>query len=445
MDKAAAAPGSPTPVTDKAAAAAESRMPRRARAASLVVYLLAALMLLALAWATWAEIDVRVAGRGRLVNTTQNIVVRPLEAGVLAGVLVQPGQVVAKGEVIATLDPTFAGADLSQLAGRDLAVRAQVERLRRQTGEATPGASALDQQADQRLLLAERQAAYAARLRQYDETIARLKTALESNLADQRVAAERTRALLDLEQMLEQLSEQNFGSRARMLETRERRLEAERDLTTARGRQAELEREIRVGEAERQSYVTDFRQRVREELTQAVRDSDELRDQLSKAKRRSDMVTLSAPQDSVVLEVRQTSIGSVLNPSEVFAVLVPLGEALLAEVDIDPADVGEVRVGDRVRVKLDAYPFQKFGVLEGTLQTVSGDAFVSDAGADGGGRAVYRARVALTSTTPGRLKEPLRLLPGMTMTAEIIVGQRTVLSYFLYPLTRAVDESIRER
>ncbi len=349
----------------------------RARLASLAVYLCAGLVVSVLAWAAWAEIDVRVAGRGRLVNTSQNIVVRPLDAGVLNTVRVTPGQVVAKGDVIATLDPTFAGADLSQLAGRDLALRAQVERLRSQVGDPTQGAGALAQQADQRALLADRQAAHAARLKQYDETIARLKAALEGNLADQRVTAERTRSLLDLEQMLEKLVAENFGAQARVLETRERRLEAERELTLARNRQSELEREIRVTEAERQSYVTDFRQRVREELTQAVRDSDEVRDQLSKAQRRADLVTLTAPQDAVVLEVRQTSIGSVLNPAEVFAVLVPLGEDLLAEVDIDPADVGEIRVGDRVRIKLDAYPFQKFGVLEGTLQTVSGDAFVT--------------------------------------------------------------------
>ena len=417
----------------------------RARMASLAVYLCAALVVAALAWAAWAEIDVRVAGRGRLINTSQNVVVRPLDAGVLNAVQVTPGQVVAKGDVIATLDPTFAGADLSQLAGRDLALRAQVERLRSQVGDQPRGAGALAQQADQRALLADRQAAYAARLRQYEETISRLRTALEGNLADQRVTAERTRSLLDLEQMLEKLVAENFGAQARVLETRERRLEAERELTLARNRQAELEREIRVTEAERQSYVTDFRQRVREELTQAVRDSEEVREQLSKAQRRADLITLTAPQDAVVLEVRQTSIGSVLNPAEVFAVLVPLGEALLAEVDIDPADVGEIRVGDRVRIKLDAYPFQKFGVVEGTLQTVSGDAFVTEGSALGGPRTVYRIRVALDPERLGRMPQAVRLLPGMTVTAEVIVGQRTVLSYFLYPLMRAVDESIRER
>lgn len=431
-----------TPPTEAPDHAALVRPPRRWPA--LAIYLLAAFVIAALAWSAWAEIDVRVAGRGRLVNLSQNVVLRPLDPGVLSAVHVRPGQVVRKGELIATLDESFAGADFSQLAVRDLSLRAQVERLRSQTGEAVRGGgTALAQQADQRALLAERQAAYEARLKQYDASIERLRASLQAAQADQRVAGERTRSLLELEQMLEKLSQENFGARARMLETRERRLEAEQDLSLARGRESEFEREVRVAQAERQSFVTAFRQRVREELTQAQRDSEEVREQLAKARRRADMVTIVAPQDAVVLEVRQTSIGSVLNPSEVFAVLVPLGETLLLEADIDPADVGEIRLGDRVRVKLDAYPFQKFGVLEGRLQTVSGDAFVTDGGALGATRTVYRARIELGATKPAALAA-VQLLPGMTATAEVIVGQRSVLSYFLYPLMRAVDESIRE-
>lgn len=421
-----------------------SRAPAASPLPALALYLLGALLVLALAWAAWASVDVRVAGRGRIVNDAQNIVVRTLEPGVLSAVRIRPGQVVKKGEVIATLDPTFAGADKSQLAARDQSLRAQVERLRQQTGE-RGAKGALDKQADQRALLAEREAAYQARLRQYDESVARLRSALEGNAADQRVTAERTASLLDLEKMQEKLTLENFVSRSKVLETRERRLEAERDLTAARGRQTELTKEIRVTEAERESFVTAFRQKVREELTQATRDSDEVREQLSKAQRRADLVTVVAPQDAVVLEVRQTALGSVLNSADVLAVLVPMGETMLAEADIDPADVGEIRAGDRVRLKLDAYPFQKYGVLEGRLLGISADAITLESGAPGGARTVYRARVALQGTAFSHSTQAAALMPGMTMTAEVIVGSRSVLSYFLYPLMRAADEAIRER
>jgi len=418
--------------------------PRGPSPASVTVYVLAALLVAAVLWAALGSIDVRVAGRGKLVNDARNIVVRTLEPGVLASVAIRPGQVVRKGDVIATLDPTFAGADVAQLAQRELSLRAQVERLRRQAGDGGSGV-ALAQQADQKALLAERQAAFDARMRQFEESLARLRASLDSNAADQKVTAERVRSLLELEQMQDRLAPENFVSRSRVLETRERRLEAERELTAARGRQHEIEREVRVTAAERDSFSTAFKQRVREELSQTLRDNADAREQLTKAQRRAQLVTLVAPQDAVVLEVRQTSIGGVLNPSDVFATLVPLGEALLAEAEIDPADIAEVRVGDRVRLKLDAYPFQKYGVLEGRIQALSGDAVTLDAAASQPPRTVYLARVALSGKGLSHSATAPSLLPGMTLTAEVIVGQRTILSYFLYPLTRVVDEAMREK
>jgi hemolysin D len=418
--------------------------PLERSAAAWVVYLLVALVVSMIAWAAWAPLDVRVAGRGRLVNPSQNMLVRTLEPGLLSAVRIRPGQVVRRGEVLATLDPTFTGAEQSQIAGRELSLRAQVERLRLQAGERS-GAEALARQGDQRALLAERQAAHRARLRQFDESIERLRAALEANAADQRVTGERVRSLLELEQMLEKLTRDNFMSRSRVLETQEKRLEAERDLTTARGRQKELEKEIRVTEAERDSYASSVRQRVREELAQAVTDSQEAREQLAKAQRKSELVTVVAPHDAVVLEVRQTALGSVLNPGDVLAVLVPLDESLLVEADIDPADIGEIRVGDRVRLKVDAYPFQKYGTLEGRLSTLSADALSLEGGPAGATRTVFRARIEITRREFLHARRQPVLLPGMTLSAEVIVGERTVLAYFLYPLIRTVDESIRER
>ncbi len=427
--------------------AAATPGPRRARVAGRLVYLLAALIALALLWATLADVDVRVAARGRLVNPSHNIVLRPLEAGVLREVHVSPGQVVRKGDVIATLDTTFAGADLSQLSVRDLALRAQVERLRRQAGDDAPrgDGSALGQVDEQKALLAEREAAHAARLRHFDERVARLRVARESTLADQRVLQERVTALQELETMLQQLSKENFGSQARMLEARERRLEVQRDLTVAQGRQAEIERDLRLADAERSTFVAESRRQVREELAQASRDSQEIGEQLQKARRRSELVTLVAPTDAVVLEIRQTSAGSVLTQSETFAVLVPLEGRLMAEADVAPEDVGEIRVGDAVRLKIDAFPFQRHGVLEGRVATISRDAFTPPAGEATRPAVSYRMRVELVSARFARGGEAQTLLPGMTLSAEAIVGRRSVLSYFLYPLIRTLDESIRER
>lgn len=419
--------------------------PRR-RVAGITVYVMAALLVTAIVWSAWAQIDERVITRGRLVNPSPHIVVRPLEDAVLQAVLVRPGQVVRRGDVLARLDASFAGADLSQLTVRESSLRAQAERLRREAGAAgaAEGAAALARQPDQQALLIERQAATAARLRQFDENIARLQASIETNRRDQDIVAQRVRSLADLETMLQPLVQQNYASRSRLLEAQEKRLEAERDLTQARHREAEIRREIRGAEAERVSYLSASRQKVREELTQTQREGDELREQLTKAKRRADLVTLVAPQDAVVLDLRQSALGSVVRREDVLATLVPLGETLQAEIELATADVAEVRSGDAVRIKLDAYPFQKHGVLAGRVESIGGDAVQPAPNGSPAQVPSYVGRVALTSTRLEHTPRPVQLLPGMSLTAEVVVGRRTVLSYFLYPVIRTLDEAAHE-
>jgi HlyD family secretion protein len=245
--------------------------------------------------------------------------------------------------------------------------------------------------------------------------------------------------------MQERLVADKYAVRARLLEAQDRLLEAQRAVELARSRENELQKERRSLEAERASFTAGWRQKVMEDLLAESREIDTLKEQLQKAGKRQQMVVLSSPSDAVVLEIAHLSPGSVAKGAEPLFTLVPLGDALEAEVQIESTDVGYVKRGDTVRVKLDAYPFQLHGTLEGQLGTISEDAFRRDNSAAGGGSAAYYlGRVKLTSTKLDRLPAKARLLPGMTVVAEIAVGKRTVISYLLWPLVKALDESIRE-
>jgi HlyD family secretion protein len=125
--------------------------------------------------------------------------------------------------------------------------------------------------------------------------------------------------------------------------------------------------------------------------------------------------------------------------------LVPLGTALDAEVQIDSLDVGHVKAGDVAHIKLDAFPFQKHGTLDARVRTISEDAFKRDTpNPETGTDAYYVSRLDLGKDMLKNMDPHARLLPGMTLTAEIVVGKRTVLSYLLWPLTKGLDEAIRE-
>lgn len=167
-------------------------------------------------------------------------------------------------------------------------------------------------------------------------------------------------------------------------------------------------------------------------------------EQLQKADKRNKLVVLSSPTDAVVLEIAKLSQGSVVQAAEKLFTLVPLGAELEAEVQIDSLDVGYVKVGDMAHIKLDAYPFQKHGALDAKLRMVSEDAFRREAVAGSGMDAFYVGRVSLLGARLKKMPEHAKLLPGMTLTAEIVVGKRSVISYLLWPLTKAMNESLHE-
>jgi HlyD family secretion protein len=107
-------------------------------------------------------------------------------------------------------------------------------------------------------------------------------------------------------------------------------------------------------------------------------------------------------------------------------------------------DIGYVKTGDATHIKLDAFPFQKHGTLDGQVRTISEDAFRRESAVAGGLDAFYVSRIAFGDAKLKNMTERSRLLPGMTLAAEIVVGKRSVMSYLLWPLTKALNESIRE-
>lgn len=426
------------------AQAIEMREPPRS--SRLTLYALLALVLTAVVWATFSRMDKLVIGTGRLVTPLSNLVVQPLEPGILKTIDVRIGQIVSKGAILATLDPTFASADASQLGSRSDTLSLQAQRLESELmGKSRNTMHGKNIQLQlQENLLAERQAMYAARMRQFDETIQRLRASLETNKQDQAVLARRVKSLQELETMQSELEAKQFGSRAKRLEAEEKRLEVERDYRLAFNREKEIISEIGAMEAERATFSKSWRQDSMEKLSSTLQQRDEANDQLTKARRRTNLVTLTAPQDAVVLEIGKKSVGSVLKDAEPLFVLVPLDAKLELEVEVAPADVAEIRVGDTVRIKIEAYPFQKHGTATGKITSISGDTF-SRQTALGGQAYYYLVRASLEDTRLSQLIGPTRLLPGMTVTGEIITGKRTVISYFLYPVIRLFDESLRER
>jgi hemolysin D len=429
-----------------ACAVEHAPVPRVARS---MVWLLLLVIATAVGWACVAKLDRVVAATGRIITPVPKLVVQPLEISSIRKINVEPGQTVKKGDVLAELDPTFAHADQAQLEKRRELLEAQIARMRAEVIDADfvagrdAGADYLVQQA----LFAQRRRERDLKVASIDQQLAQVEAALVGTRTGAGLLDSQLGLARELEQMRDKLAAAGNVAKSVLLESRQKRLEIEVSQKAATDRLVELQHQGAALIAQRAGFLEEWHRTTAEQLITAQTERGDIVEQIQKAERKSSLVLLRAPEDAVVLEVADRSPGGVVQEAETLFTLVPIGTTLEAEVEINASDVGYVAVGDSVRVKLDAFPFQRHGLLQGRLRTVSEDAFVrrpGDPGATDGPANYYRARVQLTTTQLRNVPEQTRLLPGMGVRGEILVGDRRVITYFLYPLIRAFDESLRE-
>lgn len=428
-----------------AEAIAERPAPPLARA---VLSVCVGALLTAAVWAGLATTEEIVYATGRLRTIQRTVVVQSLETSVIATIHVREGQRVTKGQPLVTLDPTLPGSDLGQLEVRRQALEVQHRRVTAEL-EGKPFAKRSDTDLGEYALWQDRQKTREARLRAYEASIAKTKAELETARKSAELLGKRVDTVNDLEQVMTTLYERELGSKIRMLSSRDQRLEVENTLAATQNRTKELKHALASAEAERDVFQQEWTQKLNEELVSVTRDLNQTTEALDKAKFRKDRSVLVAPADGIVLEIAKRSEASVVREAEQLVVIVPSDIGMEVEARIDARDVGLVAEGTPARIKVETFPYQKYGTLGGTVNVVSSDSFARDASASPSPakdeKAFFVAQIGLTEgqlRSPGG--KPVTLVPGMTVNAEIIIGHRSILSYLLRPLAETVDDAFHE-
>ncbi|CAK0752238.1 Membrane fusion protein (MFP) family protein [uncultured Gammaproteobacteria bacterium] len=417
------------------------------RAATLTLLTIVGLIVFAITWASLAQIDRVIVAEGRLITSSNKIVVQPLESGIIRAINIRVGQVVRKGDILALLDATFAEADTTASRESLTSLEAQVARLEAQLSGKRAAAHFSEHERENTLqadIFTRHQAEVAANLASLDGEIGALSAELETNKREQVDALKTTEITRQVEQMRQTLIERNAGSQLQLLEAKSHRITAERDYNRLINAARQVGQKLNATRERRGAYAGEMMGKIAQELQATRRERDKVAEDLKKHERRSNLVQLTAPDDAVVLELAQRSVGSMANQAEPLITLVPLGAPLEAEVEVLPQDVALLRTGDPVRIKLDALPYQQHGTLSGRLDVISGDVIKADRGPNGQQMFIYRARVAITEAALRHVPEYFHLIPGMAASAEIKIGSRRVITYFIYPIFRALDESFRE-
>jgi hemolysin D len=425
----------------------EERTPPRI--ARLTLYCIVALIVTALIWASVSHVDMIVSAQGKLITTHPNLVVQPLETSVIRKIHVRTGDVVKRGDLLATLDPTFSQADADQLRVRVAAFDAAINRLKAELGDYDYVAADPSNPDDvlQGKLFAQRRTFNAAQIRNFDEQIASAQANLKTGQDEEAVLVQRLDTMRSIETMRSTLMDKEVGSKLNFLLSRDARLDIESNLSRVRGSQVDYEHRVEKTRADRQVFIEEFRRTAYQDLVETLGKRNGAGEDLKKAELRRHLIILSAPEDSVVLEIANRTVGSVVREAETLFVLVPQDVPLQAEVNVEGKDIGQVAIGQSVRIKYEAFPFQKYGTGSGTVRVVSQDTFAPDSKGENQRRMpapYYRVLVDITDTKLRLPPERAQMIPGMAVTAEMKAGRRSVMSYFLYPLLRGLDESIRE-
>jgi len=426
--------------------AAPSPLPRT------ILRTLALLVACAIAWAAFGRLDVVSVAEGKLVPQSYLQVSQPADGGIVRDILVREGEQVEAGQVLARLDPQFSESDQRQIRNDVQQRQLQIARVE---AELSGGPLRLDDSYPPEMV-AQTRAQLTANRRAHADALETQRSARERAEQDLRSAMElearlrRTAPIYEAqEQGWKQLAEEGFAGKLQALDRERLRIENEQALKAQTHTVASLEAAIQEAGQRAAQIQSQYRQRLEAERIEAGAELRRLEETWNRQARRHELLELRAPGAGIVKDLATHTVGAVVQPGTVLFTIVPSGETLKAEVWIPNADIGFVREDQPAKVKVAAYPFQKFGMVEGTVRHVGADASTVPQDNAGGRTAAaqsrYRALVELQSQTLARDGFVHSLTPGMQVSAEINLGQRTILEYVLSPVRKAFHEAGRER
>lgn len=397
-------------------------------------------------------VDVVVTGAGRMVSTSPTIVLQPLETSIVRSIKVREGQVVRAGELLAELDPTFSSADAKALENQVVSLQAEVDRLAAEsTGSPFQPTSTDAATVIQVALYGQRQAQYRHQFESFDQKISGLQTQLARAELDAKAFGERAEIAAILEAKRMQLERLQVGSQMNRLAAQDQRIEMDRNLKDATATAGRARNDLNQMIADRDAFTQQWKAQVSQEITLRRRSLNEAQEGLRKATLRRKMVNLVAEQDAIVLNVAKVSVGSVMQSGEQLITLVPRNTPLEVETRIAAEEAGYVHPGQQVSVKFDTFPFVQYGMAEGVVKSVSADSFTgqqetqrSSVGGQMPNGVWFRARVELTAIKLHGLPENFQMTAGMPVTADVMIGERTMLKYLFARIAPVALEGMRE-
>lgn len=418
------------------------------------VLLLLAVMVL---WAFFGRLDIVAVAEGKLVPVSYLKIVQPADSGIVREIAIHEGQHVAAGQILVRMDANLSEADSKSIQNALQHKSIELRRIEAELG----GAAFKRQSGDAPELFHRIEAEYLSNRRALEDDIQAEQASLQkarhelaATMEIQHKLEETLPAYQAQEAAYAKLGKVGFAGNLMVLDKQRERIEKEQDLHAQQYSVQSLQSSIAQSEKRLAQIQSDYRQKLEAERVATYAEYQKLEQEWAKQSHRNSLLELKAPQAGIVKDLATHTPGTVVSPGTVLMTLVPNNEALLAEVWLKNADAGFVHAGQEVKVKLSAYPFQKYGMVDGKVMQVSADASDSNSNSRPSpdnseqpdtAQLSYRTLIKLDRQNLQAEDETLMLSPGMQVAAEIKLGDQTVMEYLLSPVRKAFHEAGRER
>jgi len=401
------------------------------------------LMVAAFLWSYFGKVDEEVVARGRVVPDGMVKVIQPRETGVIWAIHIKEGQRVRKGDLLIELDPTLTQAEIES-SERSLTIsRYDMARLKAELrGEELQG-SGKDHEPLlllQKDLKKAREAEHKAKVVSFESILSQKKTALQS--ADEGIVKlEKTVELVSRqEEALRQLADKGYASMMEHLQRQKELVRAEKELNEQKKLAEQIQDSLKETERNLEALKKERERSILGEMVEKERIITILEGELTKASRKSQLEKLCSPVDGTVHGLAAHTIGGVVTSAQPLITIVPDGTPLIVEAMALNKDIGFIQLGQIAELKWDTFPFQKYGTIEAELFYVS-----PDAQEDQKMGLIYKIKLKPKCSAMRVKGRMIPLTPGMAVTAEIKIGERRVIEFFISPFIKYADESFTLR
>lgn len=419
------------------------------------------LLLALLLWAIFGRLDIVSVADGKLVPVSYLKIVQPADSGIVREIAIKEGQHVDKDQLLIRMDANISEADSKSIQNELQHKILELRRIEAELYQQPFKRESTDAVEMYNRVYAE----YQSNRRALQDDIATEQAALQraqSDLAATREVQHKLEQTLPSYQTQEaaynKLVKDGFAGKLMGQEKQRERIEAEQDLRAQEYNAKSLQSAIAQSQRRMSQIQSDYRQKLEADRVAIYAEQQRLEQDWAKQSHKNSLLELKAPQAGIVKDLATHTPGTVVSPGTVLMTLVPSNEELQAEVWLKNEDAGFVHENQTVKVKLMAYPFQKYGMIDGTVTQVSADATdrgktannqtnANDNSEDSTNQSqlAYRTIVKLDKQDLTIEQEKLLLTPGMQVVAEIKLADQTVMEYLLSPVSKAFHEAGRER